>query len=118
MRTTLKHFQNWEKQQMHEYHTPLGEVRVLVEYNQHYGYLITQFEIGGTIVSSVRNKYIPDSNLFFSESNSRIGDREFENGSMTYEFLLKPLEVPVKERFTDFYSFDEYAKSKGWKHKD
>ncbi len=94
------------------FNTPLGIVRVIVEYNCFYGDIITQFEINNTIFTPVKNKYIPTDYLRLSESNSLCGEREFENNSITWEFLLKPLGFDIglytgekKVLFTNFHLF-------------
>jgi hypothetical protein len=111
---TLKNFRSWEKQHLHEYRTPSGPVRVITEHNQAYGDIITRFEIGGTTVCPVLSRYTGNP-MEFSESNNRIGEREFERGSMTWEFLFKPLGFePTGRVVTAFYPFDQFMRSKGW----
>lgn len=118
MKTTLAGFKSWEKQRLHEYKTPTGIVRVVVEYNPHHGDLIRFFEIGGTTVSTVRCRHTGKL-LQFDASNSLIGERDFENGSIVYEFLLKPLGIDTNNHqvhtccgvmYSSFYEFDQQMK--------
>ncbi len=59
-----------------------------------YGQLIRQFAINGKVESPVEDKYMIGEKVNFAECNSLCGVRDFEQGSISYEFLLKPLGLP------------------------
>jgi hypothetical protein len=60
------------------------------EYNKCYGNICRSWEIDGKNKTTVKSKY-GDSFLEFECSNGLIGERAFENNSIEYEFLIKPL---------------------------
>lgn len=62
------------------------------ENNQYHGDVCRSWEIDGNNKSTVKSKY-GDSFLEFECSNSLIGERAFENNSIKYEFLIKPLSL-------------------------
>lgn len=95
MTTTLKGFASWEKQRLRVFKTKLGIVRVVIEYNVHYGDLITQFEVNENRLTTVRFKYPPHDFLPCNTCNGLIGERPFEQDCLVYEFLLKPLGISL-----------------------
>jgi hypothetical protein len=60
------------------------------ELNKYYGDICRSWEIDGNNKTTVKSKY-GDSLLEFECSNNLIGERAFENNSIEYEFLIKPL---------------------------
>ena len=93
----LKHFESWEKQCLKKFRTPLGIVYVVVEWNQHYGDLITAFQIGDQRGDTgVENRYTGDP-VKFMMNEGRLGVRSFEKNSLGYEFLLKPLGLELPD---------------------
>jgi len=89
----LKNFVSWEKMRLAVFETkdriPVYTVHQWGGYL--WGDLISAFQIGDTpYVCPVASKY-PGMVLECQESNSLLGVRPFENDSLTYEFLWKPL---------------------------
>jgi hypothetical protein len=126
----LKDFRSWEKQSLNTFVKDGQPTIRMVEECSHYGPMITWFQIGeeeGTTgVPMLESK---DYFLGLSESNNRIGNREFENGSVTYEFLWKPLglSVPDEEleafsksriKYTDLWLVKKLLKAKGYSQVD
>jgi len=97
MSTNLKYFNVWEKQGLAKFIAPNGqEIYLVTEHNPSYGYLIKRFQIDSTNETEVKNKCLPDRFIRFAESGSLCGEREFEKGSITYEYLLKPFGIDVE----------------------
>lgn len=118
----LKFFESWEKQQLVTFTKGKETIYLVVEYNVHYGDLITRFQIGekeSDTGVTIKGAGIPCK---FSESNNLIGERPFEQGSITYEFLYKPLGLSIPEKkicgetaFSLLESFAKEALKAGWK---
>lgn len=115
----LKHFTTWEKQSLEQF-TKEGEptIRMITEYNQHYGDIVVAFQIGEEQSNTGVKCRFYDSFLLFQEQDSRIGERAFENGSITYEFLYKPLGLPSPNNkfYTDFYYVEKAMEAIGYKN--
>ena len=116
----LKYFETWEGQKL-EVFTKDGEptIRMVTEYNPHYGDLVVAFQIGEKQSDTgVKCRYTGKP-LLLQEQNCLCGEREFENGSITYEFLYKPLGLPFKSKAssTSFYEIMEALEAKGYKRK-
>ena len=122
---SIKHLRSWEKGEF--WHAKKGGRLVVLatNFNPAYGDLITKFEIDGVGETPVKSKY-SDSVLSFSESNSLCGEREFENGSITFEFLYKPLGLSLEgvktvgldgwqKIYTIFHFTRRRMEEKGWK---
>lgn len=62
--------------------------------NPFYAPHIRAFEINGNDKTDVKCKFTGDL-LRFAEYNSSIGEREFKNGSITYEYLFEPLGIEM-----------------------
>ena len=70
--------------------------------NNYYGVGIRQFMINGEFDTGVKSKY-ESVTVNFDCSNSLLGVREFENGSIAYEFLKKPLGLAYISPYTEHY---------------
>ena len=112
----LKYFRSWEKQQLVVFEKEDQRVYLVVEYNQFYGELITAFQIGDkSHDTGVESRYTGNT-LLCQESGSLCGVREFEKGSIIYEFLCKPLGIEVNQRIiSQFFPFKTKLEEKGWK---
>lgn len=127
--SNLKNFNSWEKQQLVTLRKGEEVVYLVLEYNQFYGDLITRFQIGPNphrTTVLIGTKYCGSKQDFLAcaEQNGLIGERPFENGSVTWEFLWKPLglEHPANKSaccsyptYTSFPDFMEVAEKVGWK---
>ena len=67
--------------------------RVIFEWNPHYGQIVRQWSINGNAVSSMPSKYQKNTFLTCDVSNGLCGVRDFENDSMVWECLLKPMGI-------------------------
>lgn len=118
----LKFFESWEKQQLVTFTKGKETIYLVVEYHTRYGDLITWFQIGekesdtGVMIKGT------DAPCKCSESYSLIGERPFEQNSITYEFLYKPLGLSIPEKkicgetsFSLLESFAKEALKAGWK---
>jgi hypothetical protein len=115
----LKNFKSWEKQNLDVF-TKEGEptIRMVTEWNHYYGELIVAFQFGEELSNTgVKCKYT-GSLLLLQEPDSRCGERAFENGSITCEFLYKPLGLPFPEGdvHTKFDDIRDTLIKKGYKH--
>ena len=115
----LKYFTTWEKQNLEQF-TKEGEptVRMITEYNHYYGDIVVAFQIGEEQSNTgVKCRYY-DSFLLFQEQDNLIGERAFENGSITYEFLYKPLGLhsPDNKFYTGFDYVTKALEEIGYKH--
>lgn len=63
-----------------------------------YGEHVRQFAIDGKMDTDVEDKYSQGQKITFCESNSLCGVRAFEQGSIVYEYLLKPLGLELIKR--------------------
>ena len=116
----LKNFESWEKQKLEVFtKDDQPTIRMVTEYNCHYGDLVVAFQIGEEQSDTgVKCRYTGKP-LLLQEQNCLCGERAFENGSITYEFLLKPLGIPFKpgNLRTSFYEIMEALEAKGYKRK-
>ena len=124
----LASFEPWEKMQLEVFvKDGCDTVRMVTEYNQHYGDLVTAFQIGeDSHDTGVQDKYIPEHVIILQESSSLCGVREFEDGSITYEFLWKPLGLDIsmvyrrpyhdegKAYWTQFYHLKKAMQKAGY----
>lgn len=122
----LRDFQSWEKAWLRVFEKEGLRVYVVCQYNPFYGDLVTSFQIGEDPEhTGVQDKFIPEWVIEFTESSSLCGVREFERGSITYEFLWKPLGLdpdnpPVHKisgwdpLFTGFYEIKGRMLANGW----
>jgi hypothetical protein len=128
----LKNFVSWEKARLAVFetadHVPVYTVHQWAGYLR--GVLISSFQIGDTpYACPVASKY-PGMVLECQESNSLLGVRPFENDSLTYEFLWKPLgllfqvappDLPTNGKdgwqklWSSLDSFERHLKSAGGK---
>ena len=88
----LKNFRSWEKQHLRKFTRAGLNVYMVTEWNMSYGDLITKFQIGDEEHTTGVLPYWEDgAPLECSQSNNRIGCREFKHGSLTREFLWDAL---------------------------
>ena len=91
-------FESWEYQRLVAFEKE-GEldIRMVIESNCHSGDFIKVFQIGDKIGDTGVKDIYSRKTLRLFEQNSLLGEREFKNGSITYEFLLEPLgiELPI-----------------------
>lgn len=92
------------------------KISMTINYNPHYGDLISRFQINDKTHTDVKDKYSKDSFLPFQACDNLLGERPFENNSIVYEYLLKPLGIDTKDypkfgwngeniNYTSFYHF-------------
>lgn len=134
----LARFEEWERQRLEHLTGPKGEeIYLVTEYNQHYGELITRFQIDKNRLTTVEDKHFPGRMLPCSPSNGLGGVRLFERDSLTFEFLYKPLNLLVDpaivpstgagtdpvtklggwdKMYTDFYFFRKTLEEAGGKY--
>lgn len=97
-------------------------IYVLYEWNNCYGNLIKSFEINNIGETDVNCRFT-GKKLVFSANNSLCGERAFEDNSIVYEYLIKPLGLD-KNKFPkigkdgwdtiyEFYNFKAQIESKG-----
>ena len=72
------------------------KISVITNYNYAYGDLIKSFQINDKFETEVKDKYF-DRFIPFDECCNLGGERGFENGSIAYEYLLKPLGIDTKD---------------------
>lgn len=121
----MNHLKSWEKGTY--YHARRGKELIILatNYNSSYGDLIVAFQIGENRFTDVKNKYLNETLIKFNESSSLCGEREFENGSITYEYLYKPLGLSVEnvpatgfegwnKIYTSFFSVQKQMQDMGW----
>jgi hypothetical protein len=125
----LKDFTSWEKMWLRTFTHPWQPtVRVVVQNNPYYGDLISAFQIG----EERNDTSVPykmeglKGYCKFLEMDSLLGIRPFKKGSITYEFLWVPLDLPVemvitrkhgnytKEYWTSFYEFSQAIETIGY----
>lgn len=118
----LKDFEPWGKQHL-EVFTKDGSpsLRMVTEYNEYHGELVVAFQIGEELSNTgVKCRYT-DQLLPLQEEDSLCGERAFEDGSITYEFLLKPLGISFKpgngNLRTSFYWIMDALIEKGYTRK-
>jgi hypothetical protein len=81
--------------------------RWIEEYNNHYGYFVRQFMVNENTKTDVKSKYGINEYLNFAGCDSLLGEREFEMGSIFFEYFLKPLGVTeqfIKDNFKNYVS--------------
>ena len=123
----LKTFKSWVKQNLVTLRKGDQVVYLVLEWNQFYGELITRFQIGDKPHKTsvlINPKYdIKPVFLDCAAHNGLIGERPFENGSLTWEFLWKPLGLEKPEqkgnpaccpRYTAYHDFFAVAEKAGW----
>jgi hypothetical protein len=115
----LKNFTSWEHQNLDIFKKD-GEktIRMVTEWNQCYGELIKSFQFGDESGDTgVKCRYTGNM-LKLMEQDSLCGEREFENGSITYEFLYKPcgFPMPTGNARTSFYEFKHFLIGRGYVH--
>ena len=123
MAINRRFFPAWEKQQKAVYEKNGNHVYLVLETNPHYGELIIYFQIGELPkATTVLHKLIPNHYCECTEQDSLCGVRQFENDSITYEFLWKPLGLNLSSvarhtsvEFTLFWKFDEAMTAAKWK---
>ena len=82
--------------------------RIVFEYNQFYGNLIRQWSINGRTETDVKWKFEGMKGFIeFDVSNGLCGERAFENDSIEWEFLLKPMGIRYETIEKDYVT--EYA---------
>jgi len=82
--------------------------------DNYYGVLVRQFMINGVFECPVKSRY-PGFILHFDCSNSLLGERPFEKGSIAQEFLYSPLGLIKPNQYTRFYAdyfFRKFCKEK------
>jgi hypothetical protein len=87
-------------------------LQCIFEENRFYGHILRQWAIDGNDRTTVRCKYPsfePDF-LLCDCSNGSIGERPFENGSIKYEFFIKPLGLDPKP-----FEYQEYTDKIGYR---
>ena len=91
--------------------------RIVFEYNQFYGNLIRQWSINGRTETDVRWMFEGmDGFIEFDVSNGLCGERAFENDSIEWEFLLKPMGIKyetIKKKYVTEYALQELLKENG-----
>jgi len=91
--------------------------RIVFEYNRFYGNLVRQWSINGKTETDV--KWIFEGMKGFMEfdvSNGLCGERTFENDSIAWEFLLKPMGIKyetIKKKYVTDYDFKNLLKVNG-----
>ena len=83
--------------------------RIVFEDNHFYGNLVRQWSINGRTETDVRWKWEEMKGFIeFDVSNGSCGDRAFENDSIVWEFLLKPMGIryeTMKKKYITDYDF-------------
>ncbi len=93
--TNLKSFTSWEKARIHIYKTKDGKyIYAISHYNMHFGDIFSRFQIDDVNTTDVKCKYTGNI-LDFQVNNNLCGEREFEKGSMFYEYVVKPLGLDI-----------------------
>ena len=124
----LKYFKSWLKQNLVTLRKGDQVVYLVLEWNQFYGDLITRFQIGDKPHKTsvlIGQNYCGSNPVFLdcAEQNGLIGERPFENGSVTWEFLWKPLGLEKPEpkgnpacypKYTTYHDFFAVAEKSGW----
>ena len=124
----LKTFKSWEKQSLVTLCKDADVIYLVLEFNEFYGDLITRFQIGDTPHNTnvlIGIDYCGSTQEFLdcAEHNGRVRERSFENGSVTWEFLWKPLGLEKPEpksncvsypKYTCYFDFKAAAEKMGW----
>ena len=124
----IRQYPSWEKAWLRVFEKGSEHVYVILNENPFYGDLIVRFQIGETAAHTgvLYETPVPGYQYVeFQENASLCGARAFERGSITYEFLWKPLGLdpdnpPVHKvagwdpLFTGFREFSERMAEKGW----
>lgn len=93
----LKNFNSWEKAWLKTVKHKDQTLYLIIQHNSCYGDLITRFQIGEDPQNTgVECRHLK-INCQLAEQDSLIGVRKFENDSITWEFLWKPLGLPKPE---------------------
>jgi hypothetical protein len=111
----LKDFRPWEKQDLVTFCLEGKAIYLVTEFNPVWGELITAFQIGDKPQrTTVAWEDRPGWLLECQEQNNLLGERPFQENSLTYEFLYKPLglpklngEGPPRTRYTSLSHFKE-----------
>lgn len=123
--SNLKDFRDWEKVQLHRFQRDDERVYLAVGYNDCYGKYIVRFQIGDEAhATTVRDKHLRGF-IACSEHGGLSSERPFERGSVTYEFLYKPLGLSDKgvpstgfkgchKLFSDYWFVKNQLESKGF----
>ena len=91
--------------------------RIVFEQNHFFGNLVRQWSINGKIETDVRWKFEGMKGFIeFDVSNGMCGERPFENDSIAWEFLLKPMGIryeTIKRKYITDYDIKNLLKANG-----
>ena len=91
--------------------------RIVFEYNHFYGDLVRQWSINGNTETNVKWQWKElEGFVSFDVSNGLCGERAFENDSITWEFLLKPMGIKyetIKRKYITDYDMENLLEANG-----
>lgn len=91
--------------------------RIVFEHNHFYGDLVRQWSINGNTQTDVKWQWKElDGFVSFDVSNGSCGVRAFENDSIAWEFLLKPMGIKyetLKRKYITDYDIKNLLKANG-----